>query len=365
MKTLRRCPLLVLSLLLLAGLAALSAYLPDQEYSQLENRPLAQAPALDVHSYRSGQAMRRWDEYVDDQLALREPLMMLNAVKDTLLLRTQRQGIVLLRNGHMADAADNLTRGALPANISAMEALAAATDLPVTLLHIPLPSQVYHQYLPPYYPHTDVAALLAPMGDSAIQAVDTLPALMAAKGETYYRTDHHLTALGARAALGALLEAWGLLPSPEPARTLTSPDFYGSFFARAPDPWMGGDTLTFDLYDGLALYVDGEQKPGLYDPDLLARRNKYAALMYNNPPELLLENPSGRGTLLVLRDSYASAMLPALATHFARVIAVDPRFYTGDLLTLCREQQVERILCIYGINALLTDRNLPRLAAAW
>lgn len=360
-----RCPAMALALLLLTGLAALSVALPQRTYSDLENRPLASAPAGGVDAYLSGQAMRRWDEYVDDHLPGRDGWVQLNAVKDLLLARTQRQGVVLGRGGRMMDAADNLTRGALPGNVRAMDALARAARLPVTLLAIPLPSQVYPQALPAYYPHTDVPALLdGAWADTGVDVVDALPALLVCTEEAYYRTDHHLTAAGARAAVTALADRWGIALA-EPQRTLTAPGFYGSFYARAPAPWIAPDTLTFSLYDGIALTVGGGARPGLYDPELLAGRSKYAALLYNNPPELTLHNPRGRGTLLVLRDSYASALLPALATRYQRVIAVDPRFYAGNLLALCRDQQVERILCVYGINALLTDRNLPRLAAGW
>lgn len=365
MRTIRQIPLLLLALLLLVGLAAASSLMPDQTYSDLENRPLAQAPAWDAAGYRSGQAMRRWDTYVDDQLAFRDGFMMVSALKDTALLRTQRQGVLYLSNGHRTDAADNLTPGALAANVNAMEALGKAAQVPVTLLMIPLPSQVYAQALPPFYPPTDVPSLLQPvLKDTDITVVDALPALQAAQEQAYYRTDHHLTAAGARAALVPLFDRLELT-LPEPARTLTAPGFYGSFFSRAPDPFMQADTLTFDVVDGITLTIDGENKPGLYDPELLARRNKYAALLYNNPPELMLTNPNAAGTVLVLRDSYASAMLPAIAARYGRVIAVDPRFYNGDLPALARTMQVEWILCLYGINALLTDRNLPRLASAW
>ena len=364
MRAIRRCPLAVLARLLLAALAVASVALPDRTYSDLENRPLAEAPQWDAGAYLSGQAMRRWDTYVDDHLALRDEFMMLNAVKDAALLRTQRQGVLLMADGRMAEVADNLTPGAFPANIRAMQTLGENVNLPVTLLMIPLPTQVYTDALPPYYPHTDVQALVQePLAQTTVNVVDALPALAAAQGETYYRTDHHLTALGAQVALQPLWDRWGMLPS-EPDNTLTAPDFYGSFYSRAPAPWIAPDTLTFSLYEGLTLAVSDHEVTGLYDAALLLRRNKYAALLYNNPPELTLTNPNGHGTLLVLRDSYASAMLPALSARHERVIAVDPRFYNGDLMALCQNMQVERILCLYGINALLTDRNLPRLVSA-
>lgn len=36
-------------------------------------------------------------------------------------------------------------------------------------------------------------------------------------------------------------------------------------------------------------------------------------------------------TLLVLKDSYANCYLPFLATQYRKIVAVDPRYYYGDL----------------------------------
>ncbi|HSK69634.1 MAG TPA: hypothetical protein VLA21_10275, partial [Candidatus Limnocylindria bacterium] len=111
---------------------------------------------------------------------------------------------------------------------------------------------------------------------------------------------------------------------------------------------------------------DGERKDGLYDPDQLSERDKYAALLHGSTQGLVtLVNPKAQGTLLVVRDSYANAMLPALATHFARVVAVDPRYFRGDLTALIKEEQAERILCLYGISTWASDRNLPAMASGW
>ena len=241
-----------------------------------------------------------------------------------------------------------------------MNKLATATGLPVSLLMIPLPGRCTED-LPALYTlgrHTLVCAIREDAGQVAW--IDPLDALLQAKGSEplYYRTDHHLTAAGADVVYRALADAWGLRPQ-QPDSLLESPGFYGSFYARAPTPLIKPDTLTFSLYKGIQVLIDGNDTGGLYDEALLKGRSKYAALLHNNPPRLTLINPEGEGVLLVLRDSYASAMLPAIARHFARVEAIDPRYYSDDLPALCAEQKVERILCIYGLNALTNDRNYP------
>lgn len=368
MRTIGKCPLILLVLVLLAGFMVASLLLPDQPYSDLENRPLAAMPAFSLEDVLSGAFMKKADDYVNDQLPLRDSLMMLGALKDAALLKTERNGILHGRNGRLFEQADTLRPGAASANLAAMNKLATATGLPVSLLMIPLPWQVYREDLPALYTPSDATALVRAIREDAGQVawIDPLDALLQAKGSEplYYRTDHHLTAAGADVVYRALADAWGLRPQ-QPDSLLESPGFYGSFYARAPTPLIKPDTLTFSLYNGIQVLIDGNDTGGLYDEVLLKGRSKYAALLHNNPPRLTLINPEGEGVLLVLRDSYASAMLPAIARHFARVEAIDPRYYSDDLPALCAEQKVERILCIYGLNALTNDRNLPRLAASF
>ena len=104
---------------------------------------------------------------------------------------------------------------------------------------------------------------------------------------------------------------------------------------------------------------------GLWDADALGARDKYAALLYGNPARATLTGETGTGTLLVLKDSYANALLPAVATHFARTEVVDLRYFNGDLAEIAKETEVEKVLCIYGMNTFLTDRSLALVAASF
>ena len=180
----------------------------------------------------------------------------------------------------------------------------------------------------------------------------------------FYRTDHHWTADGARCSYEQLCAAWGLAPA-TPSGRLYAPGFYGSAYARAPQPLVSADTLTFDRFDSVVYAIDGAEMDGLWDADALGARDKYAALLYGNPARATLTSETGTGTLLVLKDSYANALLPAVATHFARTEVVDLRYFNGDLVEIAKETEVEKILCIYGMNTFLTDRSLALVAASF
>lgn len=368
MRWLKKCPLFTLCVACLILLAALQAALPARERSEWENRPLATLDAPSWASVLSGRWMDAAEKVVADQLPARDGWMKVNALWETAMLRTERNGVLLGARGRRFEACAEaaLNRQTAEANLAALEALAAQTGLPVRLLLAPMSSAVCPEALPWRYPAANQEEWLAALyaRASRVRPVDVLPAMRKLDGDAlYYRLDHHWTAEGARVAYEALAALWGQ-PVAMPSETLRAEPFYGSYFARAPAPFCQPDTLTFDVYGDVTLRIGEEVKPLLYSPEALEGRDKYAALLWGNHGALVLENADAPpGTLLVLKDSYANALLPALAQHFSRVVAVDLRYFTGNVTELAME--VDEILCLYGVTSFVSDRNLAVHGIDW
>lgn len=140
------------------------------------------------------------------------------------------------------------------------------------------------------------------------------------------------------------------------------PGFYGSFYARYPLPWLGADDFSCALPAGVRLWINGEEKAALLDPGALEKRDRYAALLYGNHGLIELKNDQAEGgTLLVIKDSYANALLPLLGQHYQRIVAVDPRYYAGNIAELFGQNEGEAILCVYGLNTLAGGRTIAFL----
>ncbi len=357
---------------LLVSLAALELLLPARARSDLENRPLAQFPPPAAETVRDGRWMKQTDDAIADQFPGRGAWVSLGALWDAALLRTERDGVLLGREGWLFEPSARLNEKNAADNVSAVVALARETKLPTTLLLVPLSSAVYAEALPPCYTPRDQDALLGSLYNLAqgVRTVDVLPALRAAAARRehplFYRLDHHWTAEGARVAFDAWRSASGHTPSPEPSCTIAADGFYGSFFARAPSPFLRPDILTFDAFEDIRLEIEGRPVDGLLDANALAGRDKYAALLYGNHGHITLVNQTAgaRGTLLVIKDSFANALLPRLAQQYARVDAVDPRYFTGSLHKLAEAIQAEEMLCLYGLSTFSTDRSLQLLIGA-
>lgn len=365
MKKIRTAPLFHLMILLMLLLAGLSQLLPDQEHSALENRPLAQLPRLELGQVMSGRYMDQAESYVNDQLPFRDAFVQLNLLKEMALMKTESHGVVRGRGQRLFNQSKQVDVKDIEYKVDALGRFATAVDMPVTLLMIPPSITVYQEDLPAFYPLKDPVPLIEAMAGNreGLKVVPLQEALALEKQQqmTHYRTDHHVTAAGAKVVYQALAASLGFTPQPAAAQVRVLDGFLGSLYARAPYPFMQADALSYYEVDGVSLEIDGETMPGLVDPALLDRPNMYAALLYNNPGYLVLHNPAAsRGPALVLRDSNANAVLPLLAQDYRELHVVDFRYLKlGFHLTdLVLDHGIKEVLCIYGTDVFLSDRNL-------
>ncbi len=364
---LQSLPLTISAGVVVALLALGTLLWPQREFSGLENRMLAQKPELTIEGIQTGAFFDQSERALSDQFPARDAWLSVNAMYDMALLKARRNGIIIGKNGRLFEPQGNGAEDNIRDNAAALSKLAHASGIPVWLMLIPTAEAVYPGQLPWLYEANDQESLIHQVYERpGISGVDVLGALRgSADGGMFYRTDHHWTAQGAWTAYARIAFEWGLALTPRD-ETARVPGFLGTLAARAASPFIQAEELTFDLYEGLELRVDGVKMDGLYDPGQLTERDKYAALTHGSTNGMVtLENPVGLGTLLILRDSYASALLPAVATNFRRVVAVDPRYYNGDLLAHIEAEQPERILCVFGISTWAADRSLPAMATSW
>lgn len=372
-KLLRQAPGFCVAMALLLGLAVAAMLLPDTSFSDLENRALQQFVLPDVQSISSGTWMDQMETYVADQLPGRDVWMAVKALWDAEMLRNERNGILIGRNGWLFERTDHLALRTARQNVSAVNAIAEHTDVPVTLALVPTSGALYDMYLPGSYRADDQRGILAELyaGAEGLKTIDMLPVLeaeAAARPELplFFRTDHHWTDAGAWAGYRALCVAWGVEVGDWETQALDGMMTYGSYYARAPSPLIRADSFSMEQPEGIVLSIEGERMHGLYDAaSMELARDKYAKLLYGNHGHCTLTSEARGGTLIVFKDSYANLLLPKLAQHYGRIEAIDLRYYRGDLEHYLAETEADGILCLYGLTTWLTDRNLVLFTAGW
>ncbi len=359
----KNVPLVYVSMLaLLMAAAFFIFFFHDRKASELENRMLADPPVLTAGNFSSGVFADQAESFAEDHFPLRDQAVILNATVNHLLGMTAQYNVSLGKNGYFFDTSGGWSQRNVYLNLQAVQEIHEAVGIPAVVALVPSSFLILSGDLPENTVSGDREELYTFEVPEGIIRLDLLDVMRSASDPEalYYRTDHHWTLDGAVLAYQAVCGALGLVPEPVSVQSSFT-GFRGTLYARFPTLFAPEDTLFLPKVNGIRLQIGSEKMDGLYDPEAMRKRDKYAALLYGNHGIATLENDASSGVLFVLRDSYANALLPLLARHYGIIISVDPRYYSGDILAEIRESEADELLCLFGMASVAQSRTLSLL----
>lgn len=376
---------------LLLGLVAFVA-LPDNSFSERENRTLQTLPRLTWQSLRDGKFGEDVNEYFADQFPARNLLVSLKGVAELALGKVENNGVVLGKDGVLAvrwfDTFVNRTTRVYDTDYYSKDSIAAQTDalnqleadlaaqgIALTLLVPPRTLDVLGAQT--RYPTEATDALWADIDaglDDSVGYLD-LRKIMQDASESgayvYYRTDHHWTTKGAYLAYGALMTNWGREADiiPQSRFTVeTVEGFYGTTWSRAGFAFVAPDTLEIWHFEGEDAYtvtdpITGESFKGFYNRDYLAKKDKYSAFLDGMHGVLTVTKDSGedRPTLLVLKDSFLNSMVPFLAQHYDLVVVNLSVGGVKPIAEYIAQYGCDGVLIVYNAENIMENNALATL----
>ena len=333
------------------------ALFPCPVYSERENRMLATFPTPQPSTLLDGSFTGALETYAAERIPAKELLRSLHATTELLLWKREANGVILGKGGTLLRRIPTDER-VFAQNISSLQKLGEALEVPLHVCVAPRRIDAREAELPHCYARSAEQALW----DALPEGTLTLPDCNA-PGD-WFCTDHHWTMQGAYVAYTKLGKALGYTPLPTDAfyEETVSERFYGTSHAAAGIPFIPPDRITLRLRGDEGEYRvkrDGEPATfhGFYDLSKLSVRDQYAVFLGGNCGVLEIDRGEGdtRPVLLVIKDSFANALLPYLARHY-RILAVDPR-YTASLSEYAEQAQAALLLC--GMQTLTQGRFLP------
>ncbi len=254
-------------------------------------------------------------------------------------------------------------------NLSVITRFAEKCSLPVYAAIPPRKMDALVSSLPDTFPfeHSERLFSLAKneLENSSAHYVDLFSALKGKSefaGHLYFKTDHHWTHEGAFLAYEEIVKKMGKTPldyeSFEKTELLSV--FRGSDFTKK------NDSLSSDVLTGA--YPSGEWKleqvsypedsgentviSGFFDYPELKTNEPYAVYLGGNVPYVrITKEGEPRETLLVVRDSFASALAPFLACHFDLVL-IDPRFFPTGLEQVAEKENASAVLIVENMGSM-------------
>jgi len=382
---------IITGLFIVFALSIIMFVTPDKTFSEQENRPLQQFPALTsktegkfLDRLVSGDFSVEMVAYLSDQFPFRDTFVGLKGMSEIGMLKGENNGVILGKSDYLITKDPvtkdfNDTREQLMKNIDEIALFAAAMNemkVPVTLAAAGRSTDVLDTYMPANYQNSYSGSLWSSfvgLADNAanVKRLDLLSPLKQLierqdRGQLYYRTDHHWTTLGAYYAYVEIIKSFKedhleAVKLSEFTREKVSTEFYGTTWSKAGMKWVRPDTIEFFRYDGdedfiTAIADTGKQFNGFYDRSYLEKKDKYSSFISGNNSRVDVTKPNepGRPRMLVIKDSFAHAAVPFLAYHFDLVI-LDLRYYMGSVAKLVFEENIDRVLFLHNIGNLSED----------
>lgn len=197
---------------------------------------------------------------------------------------------------------------------------------------------------------------------SGVEYIDLLGVL---EGEDYYfATDNHWSSKGAYIAYCEIIRAMGHEPIAESEFTID--DSFDTY--RGNDYWKT-KPKDYDVYDTIELYYpevygqyktvlvgypydsdEGNEEIELFDIPSLHSDYPYGVYFKGNAPYVTIRNGEERETLLVIRDSFASALAPLLVNHYD-IVLIDPRFCADFISKIAEREGASVILVLENMGS--------------
>lgn len=346
----------------------LGMLIKDRDYSENENRKLAQFPSFSLSALTDGSWFSGLGEYMADQFPGRDGWISLNLSFQKLLGQKESGGVYLCGDDYLMQIPSQPNEEALQRNLKAINAFAARhTDLTMVMTVVPNAVTVLADKLPANAPVRDQAADLQGIRQSltGVEFVDVTSALTAhADQQLFYRTDHHWTSLGAFYGFRALAPALSIEAPELDSYTVypVSTTFEGTLSSKSGSH---GVTDQVDIYvpdTDISYYVTypGESPVcSLYSLDALGQKDHYTVFFGGNYSRVDITTTADTGrSLLIFKDSYANCLVQFLYPYFDHITMIDPRYYYDDVETVLNAQAVTDVLYLYNADTFLTDTSL-------
>ncbi len=361
-KLLLKYPLILIFLGFIFLYSIFDSLVPERTFSDLENRSLTTFPKFSIDELLNNEYTPKYEEYVNDQFAFRDSWIDIKSRMEWLLTKVENNGVIYGNNDQLYTKLFSIDDEQLQKNLNAMEGFTEREGDNVTVMIVPVASNILSDGMPASPPMIDENELIDTIYSSASSAniVDVRDTLSEHSDEyIYYRTDHHWTSYGAYLAYIEYAEQKGLnVFNIENYEAINTEGFLGTNFSKCKYFAAVPDTLTYYNIDNTM--VLGDRELPLYDTSKLTSVDKYATFLHGNYGFLTV-NGDGEGSVLVVKDSYANSFVPFLTASYEKIDVIDFRLYNNSVSQLMEENKYDDVLILYNSSTFAEDGNFAKI----
>lgn len=362
--------------LLIYGFTVATMLKSSDEFSETENRVLAQMPNVNAENILNGDFEAAYEEYLTDQFIFKDYWIGLKTSVERLLMKRESKDIYFAGDGYLIEK----HTGSFTTQIAQRNAEALAEFVRqyegqfgegnISVMIVPNAVDILQDKLPPF--------AVSGGSDYQRQITEVLPEevwfdtarilKMHDEEELYYRTDHHWKTLAAFYVYQAWAEEQGYaVPELEDYVIETVTDsFEGTVQSKLGIKTVGDTIELFLPKEEIAytVYKAGSEETGhsIYDYSALNGKDKYAVYFGGNESFMQISTEADNGRrILVIKDSYANCFIPFMLGEFQEITVVDLRYTNQSLSKLIAEGEYTDILILYNASGFAEDMSISKL----
>ncbi len=363
--------------LLIFGLAIANVLYPIMDFSETENRVLAQKPPFTLTTVLSGEFEVDYEAYLSDQFVWRNGWIGLKTDVERLLLKSESKDIFFAKDDYLIEkhtgafASDTSTQNIAALAQFVRQCGAQLGEAHITVIIVPNAVDILQDKLPAYAASSGEDDYLLRLASELPEDVwfDAAAILRAHNQEAlFYRTDHHWETLAAFYVYQAWAKEQGF-SVPELAdyeiKTVTN-SFEGTIQSKLGIQTVGDTIELFLPRDEIAYTVQKDSSTqfeySLYDMAALNTKDKYAVFFGGNQGLLrITTDVENSRKILVVKDSYANCFIPFVLGEFQVIDVFDLRYTRHRMSDQWAKGGYTDLLFLYNAAGFAEDTGIGRL----
>ncbi len=380
----------IIFVLIVAAIAIVNAAMPKKDFSENENRVLAEFPELTWESLFVGtptvdetgrETKQIWttdfETYISDHFMFRDQWVGLKSLVELAAQKKDSGGVYFAKDGYLIEQFWSYDNGRFQGNLTAAKEFSQMVQdrfgIEVKAMIVSTANDILKDKLPLFAPEVDQQELIEQMKEALPGFIDVTDALNAHKEEgVFYKTDHHWTSLGVYYAYQEFCKAMGIEQKPLSwyRSEVLSDQFLGTTYSKANLYTVQPETIMYyknpNEYPVEVEYRAGdkvtETSNSLIEEKYLSEKDKYSAFLNGNQAitKITTSNKNGK-KLLIIKDSYGNSFAPFAVNDYEEVHMIDLRAYRQSTLDYMEQNGITDVLMLYNVQNFTEDSNVYQL----
>lgn len=354
------------------AISGLSLFLlPQQEFSENENRCLTKFESPKLSGFLDASLQQNLTDAANDQFAGRDFWVKFATAIQKAVGFQNAGGVYFGKDGYYFE---RLLDSDLPKNrylrhLKFLEQFTDTCAYPTIFLPVPSKGCILEEKLPSHaviYHSDELYEKAVQLSGTRVLDVRQLFSDEKNNVPLYFKTDHHWTMYAAYLAYTAWCDMHEKPCAPleqfQPA--CVSNHFYGTLYSKAPLFDTQPDVLILPTHlPDANICIDTKRTDNIYDKTRLHTKDKYGVYFGGNFGRITIDTPDGAAdkTLLIVKDSFANSFVPFLMKEYRHIVMIDFRYYNQPFSGLLQEIQPDEVLILYEISNFAQDANFFKI----